>query len=404
MKQIDYFQEAEKISQELAEYYRYLHQHPELSRKEYNTQKWIMEKLKDWGVSCRPCADTGIYAIIDSGKSGRTIVLRADMDALPVKEETELTFSSVNDGVMHACGHDAHMTMLLGCIKILKEHQDQLHGKVVFFFQPSEEGLCGARRMLEEGVMEHPKVDLAVAIHVWPAQSGAITCVSGPVMAQADLFRIDVKGKGGHGGVPHKAINPIPALAAMVPMIERIPSMVLSPFQPVVVNVCHLTSGERFNVIPETGYLQGTIRSYNPEVRQTIIEQLEKIAKEAGIPYGVEGVYSMEPGVPPTINDEDAAKWAAEVLKSKLPNAKIITEAEPATYAEDFSEFAKHAPIVYMALGAWNKEKDKQYSLHNSRFQIDESALALGVSAFCVLADEFCRSGDNEHYAKDRKI
>jgi len=392
MKKLNYFQEAEKISQELREYYRYLHQHPELSRKETNTQKWILQKLEGWGVTCKPCADTGVYGIIDSGKPGKTIALRADMDALPVKEETGLAFSSTNEGVMHACGHDAHMTMLLGCIKILKAHQDELQGKVVFFFQPSEEGLCGARRMLEEGVMDNPKVDLAIAIHVWPAPKGPITCVSGPVMAQADLFRIDVIGKGGHGGVPHKAVSPISALAAMVPMIERIPAMLLSPHQAAVVNVCHITSGERFNVIPETGFLEGTIRSYDLEVRKTIIDQLEKIAKEAGMPYGVDGIYSMVSGCPPTINDDQAATWAAGVLQSKLPNVPIVTEAEPATYAEDFSEFAKHAPIVYMDISAWSEEKDKQYPLHNSRFQIDESTLVLGVSAFCILADEFCRS------------
>jgi amidohydrolase len=393
-KRIDYFREIEKNSQELKEYYHQLHQHPELSREEVNTQKWIIKKLESWGVECKPCADTGVYAIIDSGKPGKCIALRADMDALPVKEETGLSYTSVNAGVMHACGHDAHMTMLLGCIKVLVANKEKLSGKIVFLFQPSEEGLCGAKRMVKEGVMDNPKVDLAIALHVWPSEVGIITCVTGPVMAQADLFRIDVKGKGGHGGVPHKAVNPIPALAAMIPMIERIPQAILSPHETAVVSVCHLKSGERFNVIPETGYLEGTIRSYDVKVRQDIINQLEKIAREVGTSYGVEGVYSMVSGCPPTINDADAAMWAAKVLETELPNARIITKAPPATFAEDFSEFSKYAPTIYLSLGAWSKEKDKQYPLHNSRFRIDESVLDLGVSVLCVLAEDFCCDGN----------
>ena len=392
MKKADYVQEAEKISRELKEYYRYLHQYPELTKEEVNTQKWILEKLKSWGVDCKPCADTGIYAIIDSGKPGKTIALRADMDALPIKEETGLSFRSKHDGVMHACGHDAHMAILLGCIKILKSRQEDLCGKMVFFFQPAEESLYGAVKMIEEGVMDNPKVDLVATFHIWPTEIGTITCAGGPIMAQADIFRIDVKGRGGHGGVPHKAVNPISALAAMVPMIERIPSMMITPHQAAVVSVCHITSGERFNIIPETGYLEGTIRSFDLKVREDIVNQLKKISETAGVAYGVEGVYTMESGSPPTINDKDSARWAAEVLKTKLPTTQIITEAEPATFAEDFSEFAKYAPTIYMALGGWSKEKDKQYPLHNSKFQIDESALVLGVSAFCILAEEFCKS------------
>jgi amidohydrolase len=390
MNKRDYLQEVEKISGELREYYRYLHQHPELPEEERNTQKWILEKLKSWGVTCRPCADTGVYAIIKSGKEGKTIAFRGDMDALPVKEETGLPFSSVNDGVMHACGHDAHMAVLLGTIKVLKSYEEELSGNVVFLFQPAEEKLSGAKRMLEESVMDNPKVDLVAAFHVWPRAAGTIACVTGPVMAGADIFRIDVKGKGGHGGVPHKAVSPIPALAAMIPMIERIPSMLLSPYEPAVVNVCHLTSGHRFNIIPETGFLEGTIRSFDLETRKVIINQLEKNAKTVAISYGVEGTCTVELGCLPTINDNEATKWAAEVLRSKLPEATIITEADPATFAEDFSEFGQYAPTIYMGLGAWSEDEDKQYPLHNSRFQVDESALVLGVAAFCAMVEGFC--------------
>ncbi|WP_287082719.1 M20 metallopeptidase family protein [Blautia sp. LMAG:36] len=219
---VDFYQKAKEAEEEIKRYYIHLHKHPELSGQEYQTQEWILSQLKQWGVECRTCADTGVYAIIRSEKPGYTIAFRADMDALPIQEQTGLSWSSEENGVMHACGHDAHMTVLLGCIRILHENREQLYGNIVFLFQPSEEHQGGAARMIVDGAMKTPKPDLIVAFHVWPQRAGTITCMSGPVMAQPDAFSIELIGKGGHGATPHICRNPIPAMAALINAIGNI--------------------------------------------------------------------------------------------------------------------------------------------------------------------------------------
>lgn len=388
---IDYYQEAKKIENEIKETYRHLHRKPELSGVETMTQQWILERLSGWGVECRPCADTGVYAVIRTGKVGCTIAFRADMDALPVEEKTDHAFRSEHAGVMHACGHDAHMTVLLGCINILNQQRENLVGNIVFLFQPSEEKNGGAVRMIEDGVLDNPKVELIAAFHVWGQKAHTITCIAGPVMAQPDAFRIEVEGKGGHGAAPHTTRNPISALVAMVPMIERIPGTVLSAQETAVVNVCHIRSGESYNVVTDTGYLEGTIRTFDKTIRDNIIRQLQAIAELVPGAYGMQGRYTMNSGHPATVNDASAAEWAATILKQAMPEVEIITKAEPSMLGEDFSYFGQTVPALFMRLGCWPTEPEEQYPLHHCRFQIEESALADGVAAFCTMADAFTK-------------
>lgn len=397
---IDYYQKAREAEAEIKSYYIHLHRHPELSGQEHKTQEWILGQLKTWKVECRSCADTGVYAVIKSGKPGHTVALRADMDALPVKEQTGLAWQSENAGVMHACGHDVHMAVLLGCIRILQECRDCLHGNIVFLFQPSEEQQGGARRMIEEGAMGDPKPEFIAAFHVWPQRAGSITCMPGPVMAQPDAFGIEIKGKGGHGASPHLCKNPIPAMAALVNAIGNITADAVSAQETAVVNICRIQCGEKYNVVAETGYLEGTIRTYDADVRKKIIHRLEKLTKSIAEAWEMEGTYHMSSGYPATVNDKTAAHWAARVLQEKLKGAEILTEGEPAMLGEDFSYFGAQCPSLFLRLGCWKKEETKRYNLHSSCFEIDESILAEGTAAFCVLASEFAEKGfetDEDH-------
>ena len=397
---IDFYQKARETEEEIRSYYTHLHRYPELSGQEYKTQEWILGQLKEWKVECRPCADTGVYAVIRSGRPGHTVALRADMDALPVAEQTGFAWQSENAGVMHACGHDVHMAVLLGCIRILQACRDSIRGNVVFLFQPSEEQQGGARRMIEEGVMDDPKPELTAAFHVWPQRAGSITCMSGPVMAQPDAFGIEIKGMGGHGASPHLCRNPIPAMAALVNAIGNITADVVSAQEAAVVNLCRIQCGEKYNVVSETGYLEGTIRTYDADVREKIIRRLKRLTKSIAEAWEMEGTYHMSSGYPATINDKTAAHWAARVLQEKLQNVEMITEGEPSMLGEDFSYFGEQCPSLFLRLGCWKNEETNQHPLHSSCFEIDESILTEGAAAFCVLASEFAEKGfeSDENY------
>ncbi len=389
----EFYHKIGEIEDDIKNYYRYLHRYPELSGREYKTQAWILDQLRKWEVECRPCADTGVYAVIRTGRPGHTIALRADMDALPVTEHTGLPWESRRKGVMHACGHDAHMAILLGCIRILQGYRDSLCGNVVFIFQPSEEQQGGAERMIKEGALEHPSPEFAAALHVWPQEAGSITCMSGPVMAQPDAFRIEIRGKGGHGAAPHLCRNPIPALASLVNAIGNITADVVSPQEMAVVNVCRIQCGEKYNVVSETGCLEGTIRTYDNAVREKIIRRLKRLTVSTAEAWEMEGTYSMSAGYPATINDRAAASWAARILQKKLRGIKVFSEGEASMLGEDFSYFGKYCPSLFLRLGCWKECGDKQYPLHNSCFEIDESVLAEGVEVFCVLASVFTERG-----------
>ena len=390
---LNYQIEAQNIFKELQDIYHYLHQHPELSYEEEHTGQWIADKLTEWGVAFENRGHTGIFAEIKGELPGPNLAFRADMDALPVLEKTGLPFASVHEGVMHACGHDAHMTILLGCIKLLQKRREKLKGSVSFIFQHAEERLGGARDFIEDLAEDYPEdlpsFDFVAAFHVWPQAVGTITCFGGPAMAQADAYRIDVTGLGGHGAAPHTTVNPIAPLAAMIPQIERIPGITLPVHESAIVNVCHFSAGERFNVVPTHGYLEGTIRTYDTVVREEVLNRLTDIAHHTAQAYGATGKFTLEPGCLAVINDIDTAKWAGETLSTHLTDVKIETSAFPSPLGEDFSEFQKLGPLLFMRLGIWSPQVDKQYALHNEHFQIDEKALVVGVAALFCLADTF---------------
>lgn len=390
---IDFYKEALEIFPEIQEIYHYLHQYPELSGEERNTQTWVMDLLKAWGMEVRACADTGIYSILRGEKKGHTVALRADMDALPIQEKTGLNYCSRKDGVMHACGHDAHMSVILGCIKLLLRYKDEISGNIVFLFQPSEEKDGGAKRMIKAGVLDDPKVDMIMAYHVWPQPVHTVTCSVGPVMAQPDAFRIDVKGKDGHGAAPHECKNPVSVLAAMIPAIERISGMVINANESSVVDVCRIHAGSRYNMVSDTGYLEGTIRTYHTEVRERIINELERIAKKLPEAYGMQGSYSMSSGYPATINDAETAMWAQEMIKKNFDKIELLPHRYPSMLGEDFSYYGQKIPALFMQLGIWGEKESDRFPLHHQKFHIQEEAIADGIAVLSLLAFEYSKLG-----------
>ncbi|NCC42510.1 MAG: amidohydrolase [Clostridia bacterium] len=390
---IDFYQKAKEYEEEIQNMYTYLHENPELSGAERETQTWIMGLLEKWKVEHRPCADTGIYAAIKTARPGHTIMLRADMDGLPVQEQTGLSYASKKEGIMHACGHDAHMSVLLGCIRILKEYEDMLCGNIIFMFQPSEERNGGSKRMIEEGVLEEPKPELAAAFHVWPQKAHSIACIPGPVMAQPDGFRIDIEGKGGHGASPHLCKNPISVLAPLALAIKEITSDKISAQESAVVNVCQIHCGENYNLVADHGYLEGTIRTYDTQVREQIIHHLEILTESMPQAYDMKGFFTLNSGYPPTINDKKTTVWAYHALQDNMKNMDILSEGEPAMLGEDFSCFREVCPTLFMRLGCWPKEAERQHPLHHNCFCIDRSILTDGAAAFCMLTAKFSKEG-----------
>lgn len=366
---------------------REFHQNPEASMEEYNTSKRIKEELEKMGVEYRSIAGTGVVATLKGKFPGKCIALRGDIDALAVVEENKKEYASKNHGLMHACGHDTHASMLLGAVKVLKEMQDEIHGTVKFFFQPGEEVGKGARKMVEEGALEG--VDSIMGIHIASMLPvGTINAEPGPRMAAADKFKITITGKGGHGSAPHQCVDAVVVGAATIMNLQSIVSRELTPLKPAVVTVGSIHSGTRFNVIAPTSVLEGTVRYYEPEYFKTISQAIERIAKLTAETYRAEASVEYENAVKPTINDESCAKLAQETA-AKIVGAQNIVTVGPETGGEDFSEFSSIVPGVMTKLGAGNSEKDACYPHHHGKFEVDEDAFIYGVAYYSQYALDY---------------
>ncbi len=376
--------QAQNMKEELIRIRRHLHSRPELGFEEIETAAFIANYLTELGLEVKTgIATTGVTAVLKGNLPGNTIALRADMDALPVMEAYESEYKSKTDGKMHACGHDTHMTMLLGAAKLLVQNKDKVKGMVKFIFQPAEEGVRGARRMIAEGVLHHPEVDAALALHILPdIESGSIEVKDGIFMSSVDEFEINILGKGGHGSNPQITIDPIVTGAQLVNALQTIVSRKISPVQPSVVSVCQFIAGTKSNTIPQTAYLSGTIRCQDLSVRQTIFEQIDRICRGICSAAGADYTLKINEQVPVTVNDtklfHDFVRCSSDILeKDKL---KIADQAR--TYSEDFSLFGEKVPAMFFFLGTRNEQKDCIHSLHSPDFKIDEEVLPLGTALF----------------------
>ncbi|MEA2511333.1 MAG: hypothetical protein QOF01_2427 [Thermomicrobiales bacterium] len=364
---------------------RHLHQHPELGFQEVKTAAFVADRLRALGVEDikTGIAKTGVTGLIRGTGTGpgadKVVLLRADMDALPIEEENEVDYRSTVPGTMHACGHDAHTAMLLGTTRLLLDRRDRFAGTVKVLFQPAEEGGGGARVMIEEGALENPKVDAAFGIHV--AQDEPIGTVSvrpGPIMAAADRFTIVVQGKGGHGAQPHLCIDPIAVGAQIVAALQTIVSREVDPTEPAVVTVGAFRAGHAANVIPDTAELRGTVRSFNPAVREQLATRIQELVRGIAAAMRAEVEIKYHFGYPPTVNHPEMTEFAQGVL-AEVVGADNVLPAPLHMGAEDFSYFLERVPGCFWFVGSRNPEKGFIWGHHHPKFDIDEDAMAIGM-------------------------
>jgi len=369
---------ARNVKQYVIDMRREFHMHPEPSWQERETSKRIKRELDAMGIPWCTVGDPGVVATIEGGGKGRTIALRADMDALEVTEANDIEYKSRNEGLSHACGHDAHMAMLLGAAKILNEIKDQINGIVKLIFQPAEELVSGAETMIKEGALEG--VDTVFGMHIIGILPIGLICAQeGARLSSADGFEITVKGQGGHGGMPHQGVDAIVAAAAVVMNLQSIVSREFDPVEPAVVSVGMFNAGTRNNVIADKARLEGTVRLFSKDLSGRIAGVIERIAKNTAQAYRADATLKYTVGVPPTINEPACARRAAETIR-KIAGAGALFELPPVTGAEDFAFYSEKVPGVFVLLGAGNEAKGAKYPQHHEHFNIDEDALEIGTA------------------------
>lgn len=366
-----------------------LHRFPETEFNEFKTCEIIRNELDKLNIEYEECTQTGTVAIIRGKQEGKTVLLRADIDALPIKEETDLEFKSQNDGFMHACGHDIHTACLLGAAKILNEMKNNLCGNIKFIFQPAEEGSGGAKPMIDEGVLDNPKVDAAFALHVEPLEKvGNIQIRNGAIMASPDEFYIHVKGKGGHGSAPHQCVDPIAISAAIISDFQAIVRESVNPMIPCVVSVCSIHSGNCPNVIPSEAFMEGTVRTLDNDTRFKIAKILEKRACNIAEKMGGKCFFTYKALYPPVINDENMNKIVIQAA-NKL-GVGIVNLPFAAMAGDDFSYFAEAVPSAYFKLGVGNDIIN--YPIHSPHFDADEKSYEIGSKIMAQIAVEYLNS------------
>jgi amidohydrolase len=355
---------------------RDFHRHPELGFHEVRSAGIIAGELGKLGLEVHAgIAETGVVALMENSAPGPTILLRFDMDALPVTEATGAEYASTTPGVMHACGHDGHMAIGLTVARMLKELSPELCGQVKFVFQPAEEALGGAKRMVAEGVLKDPKPDMALALHVWnELPLGKVGLASGPVMAGADFFDVQITGKGGHGAIPQLSRDPVVAAAAVVLALQSIVARNVSPFESAVVSVTQVVSGETYNVIPEKAQLKGTIRAFERSVREQVMARFEEVVTNTSKAMGCEASVSNLPNTPATVNDPGVTAAVVDVARSLYPPEAIDT-AYQSMGSEDMAFILNEIPGCFMLIGSANAEKGLNAGHHHPKFDFDEAVL-----------------------------
>ena len=368
--------QCEEIYDDVVRLRRRLHQHPEIGMDLKETSNIVCEELERWGIAFRRLGDSGVIAEISGEKaeSSHCVMLRADMDALNVTEETGLPFASLNEGRMHACGHDMHTAMLLGTARILKENRREFQGTVRLLFQAGEEVSDGALFLIENGALEG--VEAGMGFHMDPfAKTGTINAKAGPDWAAVDRFVINVKGKGGHGAMPHQNCDAIVAACSIISNLQTMVSRESDPMQPLVVTVGSFHAGSAYNIIAETAVIEGTCRCFDPEVYEKIPEMLERISTDTAAALKCSAELKLYRLCKPLINDEAMYEFLKKSATKILDNETDFQPAKPAMIGEDFGEYARRIPCIFAHLGA-----SGEYPLHNSHLVFDEKAMLTGMA------------------------
>jgi amidohydrolase len=387
-------EEAKGISSEITAWRRRLHEIPELGFETPKTAAYIVQELEQMGVEDirENIAGWGVTALVKGELPGKVLAIRADCDALPIEEETGLPFASKN-GLMHACGHDAHVAMALGAAKLLMAHRKELAGTVKFIFQPAEENSRGAKAMIEDGAMEEPHVDAVIGLHtgcLWKEIGpGEIGIRFGSLMAAVDRFIITFKGKGGHGATPHLTVDPVTMTSTAVLELQTILSRELSPLDPAVLSIGRIEGGRAFNIIAESCTIEGTVRTLNPATRAFVEERIRGIVSRVAEGMRGEVVVEYMQGPPALINDVDFTRKFQAVAVKIAGEEKVKEISEPTMGGEDMPYFFEKAPGTFFVHGGCTPKKGQVYPHHNPKFDVDEETFPLGSALFAGFALEW---------------
>ena len=376
---------AKEYKDYLIEMRRWFHAHAEIGEKEFETSAKIKEELTRYGIEWRPCSlETGVLATVVGGKPGKTILLRADMDALPITEETGAEFASRNPGVMHACGHDCHTASLLTAARLIHDHREELCGTVKFAFQPAEEVGTGAPGMIQGGALEG--VDCAFGIHIWSMiPAGKVSVRGGPQLAAVDKFIINIEGKGGHASAPHECTDPIVCLGAMIGNLQAVVSRECNPADAAVLTIGKVASGTLWNVIPGTAYLEGTTRFFTRQLQKAFPEKMARVVQGTAATYGCKADLNYIPIIPPTINDDACAEFVKKTA-AKLFSQENVIDIGPISTGEDFGLYLEKVPGVMALVGVGNEACGAVWPQHSPKYTVDEDALLNSVILYSQVA------------------
>lgn len=371
---------------------RTIHRRPELAFHEHETSALVESRLRALGIPVRTgVGGTGVVGLIEGARPGRTVLLRADMDALPIQEESAAEYASGVPGVMHACGHDAHTAILVGAARLLTERRSELAGRVKLMFQPAEEGGAGALRMIEDGLLEDPPVDAAFMLHVAHGlAAGKVATAPGPVLAGANSFTITVEGQGGHASRPHVAVDPVVAGAHVVTALQTLVSRQAPPDLAAVVTLGSFQAGTAANIIPDRAVLKGTIRAYDGRLMKELEQRLVEIAAGVASALCARATVEFHMHYPPTVNDPAMTELLSGAGRAAL-GPEAVGVVEPVMAAEDFSFVLERVPGAMLSLGVRAPEWDEPRPVHTPRFDVDESALPVGVACMASVAMEYLR-------------
>lgn len=392
----DISKEVQALEDELIGLRRDFHMHPELGYQEFRTSKIVYGYLKDLGLEVQNIAKTGVVGLLKGGTPGKTIILRGDMDALPQQEQSNVPYKSVNEGVMHACGHDGHTAMLMVAAKVLSGHKDKLAGNIKFVFQPNEEE-AGALDMINEGVLENPKVDAAFGIHLWtPLKSGEVGLAEGPVMAALEEFELEISGRAGHTGSPHTAIDPIIASTNIIQSLQSIQTREIDPLAPIAIMIGSINGGTARNIIADKVKIGGTIRflfKNEESEKKALLEKFERVIK--GICEAMNVGYSLKfiPSNPSLQNSGSLTNFVRQSAIEAYGSDKIFVECRNMA-GEDFAEFSQRVPSVFYFIGNGNEEKKTTYPHHHPKFNLDEDTLKYGVEMHVRTALNYLKCND----------
>lgn len=381
----DLIEAVRPLEQALVAFRRDLHAHPELAFAEHRTAQRVADALAAAGIEThRGIGGTGVVGVLRGQPGGRTIALRADMDALSITERNAFAHRSTIAGVMHGCGHDGHTTMLLGAAQALASAAVAFAGTVLFIFQPAEEGEGGAAAMIADGLFERFEIDAVYGMHNWPGlAAGRFAVHEAAVMASADRFDICFSGVGTHAAMPHLGRDPVVAAAAFVQAAQSLVSRRLDPLAAGVVSITQFHAGEAYNVIPDRAQLSGTVRSFAPEVRRQLESELEQLARSIGAAHGIEVEFSFKPGYPATINTAVEAGQCARAVAALVGEQALERKLPPSMGAEDFADFLQHRPGAYIWIG--NGPGEGGCTLHNPHYDFNDDILGLGAAYWCSL-------------------